>query len=92
MALEDYKNDCLGQRRVSTRHRGGVTSDASLGVRVHEVGFTIVHKSASVLTVFQNSRFRSNSIVWRLPQSLQRATGRVIGSGLIFQYRERLDG
>ena len=81
--------DCLGQRRVSTRHRDGVhkcvfskqqwlygdcpisqvflvflrhTADANLGARVDEVGFTIVHKSTSVLNVFQTRGFRTT--VW----------------------------
>ena len=87
--------DCPAQRRVSSRHREGVTSPlfrsssgcaeiaqslrfflsyANLGARVD--GFTIVHKSASVLTVFQTPGFRATVLHGDCPTL----------------HRERLDG
>ena len=40
---------------VFPRHTAG----ASLGARVGEIGFSIVHKSASVLTVFRTPSFKA---------------------------------
>ena len=43
------------------------TANANLGARVDEVGFTIVQKSASVLTVFQTRGFRATVLYGDCP-------------------------
>ena len=103
--LIDRLWDILGCSETGTRPVGSLTqrmrvqiprhkADANLGATVDEVGFTIVHKSASVLSVFQTRGFRATVLHGDCPsdrsQSHQRATGRVFRSSQSFEYRERL--